>query len=151
MAGGTLHTNGFSENFGSLLLSSSSNLILGDGNYQINFASSGTFSASRILTISGWTGIVTPSSDPQLNTYGKLETTSVKFVSNFGVIKSIGIVNQFGKINVFGSTGTGGNLFINSSLTTAQLNQIKVINSTDASTHFATQLSTNEIVPDYSR
>lgn len=151
MAGGTLHTSGFSENFGALTLSNSSNLILGAGSHQINFASVATFNTSRILTITGWTGVFTPTSDPQVNTYGKLETTSSKFVSNRGVIKSIGILNQFGKMSVLGPSGTGANIFMNSKLTSAQLNQIKVINSTDASTHFATQLDSNEIVPDYAR
>jgi autotransporter-associated beta strand protein len=151
MGGGTLHTNGFSENFGALTLSNSSNLILGAGSHQINFANVATFNTSRILTITGWTGIYTPSSDPQVNTYGKLETTSSKFVSNRGVIKSIGILNQFGKMSVLGPSGTGGTIFINSTLTSAQLNQIKITNVTDASTHFATQLDSNEIVPNYAQ
>ena len=151
MAGGTLHTSGFSENFGALTLSNSSNLILGAGSHQINFANVTTFSTTRILTITGWTGVFTPTSDPQVNTHGKLETTSSKFVSNRGVIKSIGILNQFGKMSVLGPSGTGVNIFMNSTLTAAQLNQIKVINSTDASTHFATQLDSNEIVPNYAQ
>jgi autotransporter-associated beta strand protein len=151
MAGGTLHTNGFSENFGALTLSNSSNLILGTGSHQINFANVATFSTTRILTITGWTGIYTPSSDPQVNTYGKLETTSSKFVSNRGVIKSIGILNQFGKMSVLGPSGTGGTIFINSKLISVQLNQIKITNVTDASTHFVTQLDSNEIVPNYAK
>jgi autotransporter-associated beta strand protein len=151
MAGGTLHTNGFSENFGALTLSNSSNLILGTGSHQINFANVATFSTTRILTITGWTGIYTPSSDPQVNTHGKLETTSSKFVSNRGVIKSIGILNQFGKMSVLGPSGTGGTIFINSKLTSVQLNQIKITNVTDASTHLATQLDSNEIVPNYAQ
>lgn len=149
--GGTLRTNGFSDNFGPISLVSSSAITLGAGSHQINFTSLASFSASRLLTITGWTGVFTPTSDTQLNTFGKLETTSLKFVSNRGVIMSTGLLNQFGKIAILGPSGTGGTIFIHSTLTAAQLNQIKVINSTDASTHFATQLDSNEIVPNYAQ
>ena len=151
IGGGTLHTNGFSENFGSLSITNNSRIILGSGSHQINFASLESFSATTILTITGWTGVVNPSADPHLTIFGKLEPTSIKFVSNFGAIKSVGIVTQFGKINFWNASGTGGNLYINSSLTMTQLNQIRMINSTDASSHLATQLQSMEIVSDYSR
>ncbi len=60
LAGGTLRTAGFNEQFGTLQLTGNSVIDLGGGNSVVRFAASGSvaWTAGRILTISNWSGSI---------------------------------------------------------------------------------------------
>jgi autotransporter-associated beta strand protein len=152
--GGTLSTEGYSETLGQLFISDNSTLQLGVGAHTINFASVGTFTTGKTLTVNGWDGVYSiagSGSSPSLDNSGMLKTTSTKFISSNGVLRSVGVMNQYGQIRVSGQSGTFGNFFVGSTLSTSALNQIKFFNSTANTTHFSVQLGSNEIVPDYTR
>ena len=55
--GGTLSTEGYSETLGQIFISDNSTLQLGAGAHTINFASAGTFTTGKTLTVNGWDGI----------------------------------------------------------------------------------------------
>jgi autotransporter-associated beta strand protein len=152
--GGTLSTEGYSETLGQLFLSDNSTLQLGAGAHTINFASAGTFTTGKTLTVNGWDGVYSiagSGSSPSLDNSGMLKTTSTKFISSNGVLRSAGAINQYGQIRVSGQSGTSGNFFVGSPLSASALNQIKFFNATANTTHFSVQLGTNEVVPDFTR
>lgn len=152
--GGTLSTEGFTESLGQLFINDNSTLEFGTGSHAINFASAGTFTPGKILTVRGWDGMYSISGSstlPSLDNMGMLKTTSTRFVSSNGVLRSTGVMNQYGQLKVSGQRGTAGNLVIGSLLSGANLSQIMFFNASASTTHYSVQLGSNEIVPDYTR
>ncbi len=152
--GGTLSTEGYSETLGQLFISDNSTLQLGAGAHMINFASAGAFTTGKTLTVNGWDGVYSiagGASSPSLDHSGMLKTTSTKFISSNGVLRSSGVMNQYGQLRVSGQSGTSGNFFVGSTVSASALNQIKFFNVTSNTIHFSVQLGTNEVVPDLTR
>lgn len=152
--GGDFSTGAYSEMLGPLFISNNSILEFGTGTHAINFASAGTFTTGKILTVRGWDGVYSISGSvtlPSLDNLGMLKATSTRFVSSNGVLHSTGVMNQYGQIKVSGQRGTAGTLFIGSLVSAASLEQIKFFNASAGTKHFSVQLGSNEIVPNYTR
>ncbi|MEK6547674.1 MAG: autotransporter-associated beta strand repeat-containing protein, partial [Bacteroidota bacterium] len=152
--GGTLSTGGFTETTGVVHLSDNSQIQFSLGVHRVTFASPGTFTASKLLSVYGWEGdfaIPLSGQRPNVEDTGLLQTSSARYVTINGVLRSAGGINQYGQINFTGFPGTAGKLFINTRLSLPLLEQIKIINDADSSVHYSVQLGSNEIVPDYNR
>ncbi|MHA8077310.1 beta strand repeat-containing protein [Aquirufa sp. TARAVU-A1A] len=152
--GGTLRTEGFTETTGVVHISDNSQLQFAPGVHRVTFASPGTFTAGKLLNVYGWEGdFAIPSSGqrPNVEDSGMIQTSSSRYVTINGVLRSAGGINQYGQINFTGFPGTAGKLFINTRLSLPLLEQIKIINDADSSVHYSVQLGSNEIVPDYNR
>jgi autotransporter-associated beta strand protein len=152
--GGTLSTAGFTETTGVVHISDNSRLLFASGVHRVTFSLPGTFSAGKLLTVNGWEGdfsIPAAGQRPNVEDTGMLQTSSSRYVTINGVLRSAGGINQYGQINFTGFPGTAGKLFINTRLTLPMLEQIKFVNDADSSLHFSVQLGSNEIVPDYTR
>jgi hypothetical protein len=107
-----------------------------------------------MLKIYGWEGDFSISASgqrPNVEDTGMLQTSSSRYVTLNGVIRSAGGINQFGQINFTGFPGTAGKLVINTRLALPLLEQIKFLNDAANTLHFSVQLGSNEIVPDYTR
>jgi autotransporter-associated beta strand protein len=152
--GGTLSTAGFTESTGVVHISDNSRLLFAPGVHRVTFSVPGTFTAGKLLTVNGWEGdfsIPAAGQRPNVEDTGLLQTSSSRYVTINGVLRSAGGINQYGQINFTGFPGTAGKLFINTRLTLPMLEQIKFVNDADSSLHFSVQLGSNEIVPDYTR
>jgi len=135
-------------------ISENSQLQFAPGVHRVTFASPGTFTAGKLLNVYGWEGdFAIPSSGqrPNVEDSGMIQTSSSRYVTINGVLRSAGGINQYGQINFTGFPGTAGKLFINTRLSLPLLEQIKIINDADSSVHYSVQLGSNEIVPDYTR
>jgi autotransporter-associated beta strand protein len=152
--GGTLSTAGFTETTGVVHISDNSRLLFAPGVHRVTFSLPGTFTAGKLLTVNGWEGdfaIPSGGQRPNVEDSGMIQTSSSRYVTINGVLRSAGGINQYGQINFTGFPGTAGKLFINTRLTLPMLEQIKFVNDADSSLHFSVQLGSNEIVPDYTR
>jgi autotransporter-associated beta strand protein len=152
--GGTLATNGFTENLEAIVIYENSTLAFGAGDHYVKFRMWGNPHIGKILTITGWNGTFPVNSTPSyLDNRGLIQSSSSRFVSINGILGNTGGVNQYGQINNTGSTGTAGKFYINSSLTSSDLNYMKFLNPVDGSLRFSTQSSDGsyEILPDYPR
>ncbi|MDT8887788.1 autotransporter-associated beta strand repeat-containing protein [Aquirufa sp. LEPPI-3A] len=152
--GGTLSTAGFTESSGVVHISDHSRLLFAPGVHRVTFSLPGTFTTGKLLTVNGWEGdfsIPAAGQRPNVEDTGLLQTSSSRYVTINGVLRSAGGINQYGQINFTGFPGTAGKLFINTRLTLPMLEQIKFVNDADSSVHFSVQLGSNEIVPDYTR
>jgi len=152
--GGTLRAEGFTETAGLVHLNADSRVIFGSGVHRLTFSGPGTFTAGRTLQVNGWEGdfsIPAGGQRPNVEDTGMLQTSSSRYVTLNGVIRSAGGINQFGQINFTGFPGTAGKLVINTRLALPLLDQIKFLNDAANTLHFSVQLGSNEIVPDYTR
>jgi autotransporter-associated beta strand protein len=152
--GGTLRTEGFAETAGLVHLNTDSRVVFGSGVHRLTFSGPGTFTAGRTLQVNGWEGdfsIPASGQRPNVEDTGMLKTSSSRYVTLNGVIRSAGGINQFGQINFTGFPGTAGKLVINTRLALPLLEQIKFLNDAANTLHFSVQLGSNEIVPDYTR
>ena len=119
--GGTLNTGsgvGYSDACGTLTMTASSTINLGTGNHNLNFSASNTVSwtASTILTITGWTGSYA-SSTGSSGTQGKIfvgTTSSGLTAGQLGQIRFFDgtdyypatIISSTGEVVPFTPTGT---------------------------------------------
>jgi autotransporter-associated beta strand protein len=152
--GGLLRTEGFTETAGLVHLNEDSRLVFGTGVHRLTFSGAGTFTNGKILQVNGWEGdfsIPPGGQRPNVEDTGMLQTSSSRYVTLNGVIRSAGGINQFGQINFTGFPGTAGKLIVNLRLSLALLAQFKFVNDADGTWHESVQLGTNEIVPDYTR
>ena len=145
--GGTLDMSGYTDATGVVFISEVSTLRFGSGEHRVTFASSGTFTAAKLLRVTNWLGYFTsPVSRSNVSRSGVLKASGVDFVDLNGVIRSAGGVNQFGQIYFNGQAGSGGALYINERLLKTKLDFIKIINPVDNNARASTQLGTNEVV-----
>jgi fibronectin-binding autotransporter adhesin len=152
--GGLLRTEGFTETAGLIHLNEDSRLVFGSGVHRMTFSGPGTFTPGKILQVNGWEGdfsIPAGGQRPNVEDTGMLQTSSSRYVTLNGVLRSAGGINQYGQINFTGFPGTAGKLIVNLRLSLALLAQFKFVNDADGTLHESVQLGSNEIVPDYAQ
>jgi autotransporter-associated beta strand protein len=152
--GGLLRTEGFTEKAGLIHLNEDSRLVFGSGVHRMTFSGPGTFTPGKILQVNGWEGdfsIPAGGQRPNVEDTGMLQTSSSRYVTLNGVLRSAGGINQYGQINFTGFPGTAGKLIVNLRLSLALLAQFKFVNDADGTLHESVQLGSNEIVPDYAQ
>jgi hypothetical protein len=124
-----LNDGGFSETMGTLYLSNSATITLGNAAHGLTFASAGTFAGAASTTV--LTFLVNDGVEPDysVNTFGNITNTSTDFVNLYGKKQSVamGGLTPFGAViySQLGAVGAPIQVYIKSTLSTAQKNQIQ--------------------------
>ncbi len=151
MYGGTFFLNGYSQTINQLNVNDNSNLRFGSGVHQCTLGSIGSYVAGKILLVKDWSGdysIPGSGQSPSLEDSGLIQTSSSRFINRNGQLKSVMGLNEYGQIRRTGFSGTGGQLIMHSF---AYSNQIKFLRASDSRQFYSIQLTSKEVVPDYSR